>query len=309
MENLNDIFWNTVDRYYSLKHEDEEKNNSKCVICHRNGSSVFSIVVDKNRKLKIHCDNKNPCSIEIIIPPFSLLTKELTLQYERIESLQSKIIETKNGFIFGYMTEEETVETFQQLKTDLNKSITKSEQLFQLLIEIKPDEIKIEEYKKERNELIFMYKSLIAEYKTTKSAVALEKAILIHKDITIKNNEIMKLSYIHNNVEQEDGKYKLVQKELPIDSIEMIDLELVKNVDLQQYIQNDTTVIKNKPIILEPEKEPEEPEEFEEFEEPEVKPPKKANKRKTIKIKIVPDVSPDVPMTPDVQEELEPKKF
>ena len=302
MEGLNDTFWNAVDRYYSLKREDDEKENPKCVVCHRAGSSVFSIVADKNRKLTINCDNKNPCSIEIILPPFSLLTKELSLQYEKIVFLQNKIIEIKNGFIFGYMTEEETVETFQELKTDLNKRIVKSEQLFQLLVDIKPDEIKIDQYKKERNELIVMYKSLIAEYKMTKSPIHLERAITVYKDLTVKNNEIMKSSYIYNNVEQEDGKYKLIQRELPIDSIEMIDLELVKHTDLSKYIQDDTTINPRLAKFDEPE-EPEEPKELEELEEPEEPEPvikikkktktKKPEKRnKTIKIKIIPDTEP-----------------
>lgn len=301
MEGLNDTFWNTVNRYYSLKREDDEKDNPKCVICHGHGSSIFSIVTDKNRKLKIECDNKNPCSIEIILPPFSLLTKELSSQYERIEFLQNKIIEIKNEFIFGYITEEETVDTFQQLKTDLNKSIVRSEHLFQLLVDIKPDEIKIDEHKKERRELILLYKSLITEYKTTKSPIHLEKAITVYKDITAKNKEIMKSTYLYNNVEQDDGKYKLIQRELPIDSIEMIDLELVKNVDLQKYIQSDTT--QNKPLeeeLMDPEIEP----------EPKVtEKPKKTRKQKLIKIadkiqEIEPEIDPEIERE---IEEIEPK--
>lgn len=240
------LFWNTVNRYYSLKHEDDIKENTKCVICHGNSSAIFSIVSDKNRKLKIDCANKYPCNLEIIIPPFSLLTKELSRQYEMIETLQNKIIEIKNDFIFGYKTEEQTVETFQDLKMILNESITKSQHLFQLLVDIKPNESKINECKTERTELIVLYKSAIKEYKETKSTVTLEKGIEIYKGITVKNNEIMNLSYLYNNVEifqkKNEVEYKLVQRELPIDFIEMIDLELVKNVDLNKYVQNDTSV-------------------------------------------------------------------
>lgn len=247
MEDLNDVFWNTINRYYSLKEEDDKKENPKCVICYQNGDSVFSVIADGNRKLIATCKNKNPCNIEIIIPPFKLLTKELNTQTQKIETLQNKIIEIKNEFIFGFLTEEETVETFQQLKTNLNEAIAKSEQLFELLVSIKPDITKINEYKKERDELIALYKSSIAEYKSTKSLLILEKAIAIYKDILIKNDEIMKSSYIYNNVEQENGQYKLIQKELPIDFIEIIEGELVKSIKMNKYIQIDTT--RKKPIL------------------------------------------------------------
>jgi len=241
-------FWNAINRYYTLKREDNEKGNTKCVICHENSRAIFSTVVDENRKLKINCDNKNQCSLEIIIPPFSLLTKELSAQNKIIETLQNKIIEIKNEFIFGYTTEEETVESFQYLKKELNDTITKSQHLFQLLVDIKPDEDKINECKGERNALIAIYKLDISEYKKTRNPQTLEHAINIYKDITVKNKEIMKLSYIYSgveiiqkNVEHKNVEYKLMQKELTVDSIEIIDLELVKNVGMDKYVQNDTT--------------------------------------------------------------------
>jgi len=276
MEDLNDVFWNTVNRYYSLKEEDDKKDNPKCVICYQNGNSIFSVVADENRKLIATCKNKNPCNIEIIIPPFKLLTKELGVQTQKIETLQNKIIEIKNEFIFGFTTEEQTVETFQQLKTNLNEAITKSEQLFELLVSIKPDETKINEYKKQRDELIALYKSSITEYKTTKSMITLERAIAIYKDILSKNDEIMKSTYIYNNVEEENGQYKLIQKELPIDFIEIVEGELVKNIEMNKYIQVDTTRKKpvlDKSLILE---------EVEEEVEEEEESPK-------IKIKIIPE--------------------
>jgi hypothetical protein len=239
-------FWNAINRYYTLKREDNEKGNTKCIICHENGSAIFSTVVDENRKLKINCDNKNQCSLEIIIPPFSLLTKELSAQNKMIETLRDKIIEIKNEFIFGYTTEEQTVESFQYLKKELNDTITKSQHLFQLLVDIKPDEDKINECKGERNALIAIYKLDISEYKKTRNPLTLEHAINIYKDITVKNKEIMKLSYIYSGVEifqkNENVEYKLMQKELTVDSIEIIDLELVKNVGMDKYVQNDTTI-------------------------------------------------------------------
>jgi len=286
-----DKFWDSLNRYYSLKQEDNEKDNSKCVICHQNGSTIFSIEVDKNRKLKINCNNANSCSLEIIIPPFSLLTKELSLHYEMIETLQNKIIQIKNELIFGYATEEETVDTFRELKGRLNDTITRSQQLFQLLVEIKPDETKIDECKIQRHELISLYKSSIMEYKSTKSVIVLEKAIIIYKDIVSKNDEIMKLSYLYNSVEQINDQYKLIQRELPIDDIELIDLELVKRVNLNKYIQNDTT---NQPFkvykLLEPEifEDAEIFEEMPEFEDAEIEMPELEDSP-SIKIKIIPE--------------------
>ena len=286
MGDLNGVFWSTLNRYYSLKEDDDNKDNPKCVICHRKGSSVFSIEAEENRKLIATCENKHPCSIEIIIPPFRLLTKELNEQTKKIDALQNKIIEIKNDLIFGFLTEQETVQTFQQLKTELNEAIVKSEQLFQLLVDLKPDEMKIKEYKRERDELIALCKSSVAEYRTTGSIQFLERAINIHKDIMVKNAEIMKSSYIQNNVEEEKGQYKLIQRELPIDSIEIIDGELVKNADLNKYVQSDTVL---RPTVL-GELEHELGEEMEEEMEPVLKPDVDLESQ-GIKIKIVPDES------------------
>jgi hypothetical protein len=296
MEDSN-VFWSTLNRYYSLKEEDDNKENPKCVICHRNKSSTFSIVTDKNRKLVASCNNKNPCSIEIIIPPFSLLTKELNIQTQQIESLQNKIIEIKNEFIFGYSTEQQTVETFQQLKTNLNETILKSEKLFQLLVDIKPNEAEINEYKRERDELIALYKSTIVEYKTNKSIMTLERAITIYKDIKITNDKIMKSSYIYNNVEEEKGEYKLIQRELPIESIELIEDELVKNVGLNKYVQSDTVSNPRKKVLdvdVEPEFSEDENIELDPEELEELDPDNSDSEEfKPIKIKILPD-TPDI---------------
>uniref|UniRef100_A0A6C0HRN3 Uncharacterized protein n=1 Tax=viral metagenome TaxID=1070528 RepID=A0A6C0HRN3_9ZZZZ len=237
-------FWKIVQQYNSLKKQyNEEKERgviSKCVNCGRYVGSIFS---NNERILKAICgDAKNPCNlnIQVEMPPISVLTKVMRIENKNIDFLKNKIIEIKNDYIFGYATEEETVQIFKKLKDQLNKSITKSQKLFQLLIEIKPNMEEVDKLKVERDELIVAYKVLLNDYKTSRSVTILENAMILCKDISKLGTTIMKMTYMHNSVEKEEEENRLVQQ-IPIEFMEIIDTTLVKETEMKKYILNDKT--------------------------------------------------------------------
>jgi len=253
MDTLKD-FWRIVEQYYSLKKQYKDEREigaiSKCVNC---GRYVGTLFTNNERNLKAVCgDTKNPCNlnIQLKMPSISLITKEIREENKKIDFLKNKIIEIKNDYIFGYSTEEETVQIFKELKDELNKTITRSQKIFQLLVELKPNMEEIDKLKMEREELVIKYKVLINDYKTSRSATVLENAMVLCKDITTLGNDIMKMTYKHNSVEKGTNEFRLIQQ-LPLEYIELIDTTLVKESDMKKYILNDKTRMeaKNEPKI------------------------------------------------------------
>lgn len=240
----NSDFWKVVEQYYGLKKQYNEEGErgtiSKCINCSRHVGTIFS---QNDRLLKAVCgDKKNPCNlnIQVSMPSISVLSKDMRTENKRIEFLKNKIIEIKNDYIFGYTTEEETVEIFKKLKDELNATVVKSQKLFQIMVEIKPSMEEISKLKIDRDDLIMKYKLLINDYKTSRSTVVLDNAMVLCKEITELGNNIMKMSYPHNSVEKDESNFTLVQN-IPLENIEMIDTTLVQNSDMKIYILNDKT--------------------------------------------------------------------
>ena len=243
MNTLKD-FWNIVEQYYSFKKQYKDERElgaiSKCVNC---GRYVGTLFTNNDRLLKAVCgDTKNPCNlnIQLKMPPISYITKDMREENKKMDFLKNKIIEIKNDYIFGYTTEEETAQIFKQIKDDLNATITRSQKMFQLLIDLKPNMEEIDKLKTDREELIVKYKVLMNDYKISRSATVLENAMVLCKEITSLGSDIMKMTYKRNSVEKGKDDFRLIQ-ELPLEYVEIIDTTLVKDSDMKKYILNDKT--------------------------------------------------------------------
>jgi len=243
MNTLKD-FWNIVEQYYSFKKQYKDERElgaiSKCVNC---GRYVGTLFTNNERVLKAVCgDTKNPCNlnIQLKMPPISSITKDMREENKKMDFLKNKIIEIKNDYIFGYTTEEETAKIFKQLKDELNATITRSQKMFQLLLDLKPNMEEIDILKTDREELVIKYKVLMNDYKTSRSTLVLENAMVLCKEITTLGSDIMKMTYKNNRVEKEKDDFRLVQ-ELPLEYVEIIGTTLVKDSDMKKYILIDET--------------------------------------------------------------------
>lgn len=89
-----------------------------CIICKRNGGTIFSI---KNGILKAICGSDDPCELNIEINRgnfvnIRVLDQNLT---EDLEKIKTEIIKTKLDILFNYTNESDAIKKFNKLRPEL----------------------------------------------------------------------------------------------------------------------------------------------------------------------------------------------
>ena len=260
----------SVDNYYKLKSKYEEQINKikqnlhnnpklsirdkkklfnefkpKCISCQRPVGTIFSINYNENedfRSLLSFCgDRVNPCKLNINLKLDNVETIENYIKEldNSIQEDKNIIIKKKNELLFGYITTENAVNTFEDFKTDLNDSYELKNFLLELLIS-KTDN---EEKKKELNKILSEFYVTIQNISQDIKDANADNNIQLIED-TIRNNyvdllmskqgtsdnppqigileKIRNLKYAYNNVEYDEdtNKFHLVQKKTTIESLE-----------------------------------------------------------------------------------------
>lgn len=126
---------------------------NKCINCKRDVDMVF---LERNRKMMVKCgDIENPCKLNIDLDKGVLVSvdKEIQRIKQLVDNNISEIIRTKLDLLFNYIDEEKAVNDFDIKKKNFNENSKLLNTYRNLYNDIKDDEKKNDEVKKNMIEL------------------------------------------------------------------------------------------------------------------------------------------------------------
>ena len=166
-EKINNILKNIILKNKTLnlkqKREKYSKIKNNCISCNRPVGTVFK---NKDGILTAYCGSKQaPCGLSIIINrgKFIKINKLIDTNEDKIQCLKKDIICCKLNLLFGYQTEEYTINEFETLKEELTP-------LLQEIVNYKHKYISIIENLKNKDEIktqMDVYYDKIKEIKET----------------------------------------------------------------------------------------------------------------------------------------------
>lgn len=214
------------------KRTEYKKLKPKCVNCKRPVGSIFSNFYnpeENGRKLMAVCgDRMDPCPLNITInlgETTTYLNDSYSLEKEII-SLKNKIIKDKNDQIFGYISLEDAVKNFEDVKEDLNLTLSNYELVLENYMNVsdnkkKNDSIKIEQISIYQD--VQSIKDYISQYNSGENVQFIRDAVEIYvNQLTPKIENLNKLKFSYRDVvyDSDDDTYHFIQKQYTIDEIE-----------------------------------------------------------------------------------------
>lgn len=96
----------------------------KCVVCKKNGGMVFK---RENGIISVECGANEPCklNLKMKLAKFERYEKAIDEIKYKIEKVKSEIIKLKLDLLFGFQTEDYTMNKFENLSNTLSKKETK----------------------------------------------------------------------------------------------------------------------------------------------------------------------------------------
>ena len=246
-----------VDKYYEMKDQYETSINNekkkiiaipnlswkekrlkyselrpKCINCGRPVGSIFSCKENQDfeRILSAVCgDKENPCpfNIKINLAETNDLRELMKEDEENLMEYKKSIILDKNNFLFGYITSEEAVKKFEEIREKVVTSTENSQYFLTLFNVITYSSKKREELTKIQTELytnIENIKKMMSEYEKTQNKQFVTDAVDVYIDDMIPRlKKLMNGKYAKSYIDYEDdGTYKLVQLPNSIEELEFV---------------------------------------------------------------------------------------
>ena len=231
---------------YTTQQKKEKLRNlaPNCIICN---NPVGTIFLNQNRKLIAKCgataltsSNYEPCDLNIEIYKGNVETKDILYEEQQFNKniTTLSIIKLKLDLIFKYLSEEDTLEKFDQLLSEyeiesewvgtFTEELTKINNKFNNSTSIKT-------IVNENKEHFVFIKDAHKAYKETKDSFILKDIVEKYIDSIIPNLEKLRnLQYDYCDMETEDGiEFRLVKVESSISSMEHINDEPVVNSNVQ----------------------------------------------------------------------------
>ena len=244
VENLKDTI--KKNKSYTIEQKKEKLRNlaPNCIICNKPVGTLF---LNKDRKLIAKCgataltnSNYEACDLNIDIYKGMVDTKDVLYEAQRFNKNIStlSIIKLKLDLIFKYLSEEETLEKFDNLLSEyeiesewvgtFTEELTKINNKFNNSTSIK----KIVEENKEH--FIFI-KDAYKSYNETKDPIILKDIVEKYINSIIPNLERLRtLQYDYCEMETDDDiEFRLVMLENSISSMEHINDEPIVNSNVQ----------------------------------------------------------------------------
>ena len=96
----------------------------KCVVCKKNGGMVFK---RENGIISVECGANEPCklNLKMKLAKFEKYEKAIDELKYKIEKVKNEIIKLKLDLLFGFQTEDYTMNKFENLSNTLSKKETK----------------------------------------------------------------------------------------------------------------------------------------------------------------------------------------
>jgi len=209
------------------KHQKFEQIKKKCIICGKNGGTIFD---QKNNILIAKCGNQeNPCKLDIQLQKakYENITTYMNKFNKKINNNKIDTINTKLKFLFGFTSESSTIEDFNKLKQNLIDDVKIYQKLYQSYENIIYNDSKKQEITEKNNE-IFIYiqnlNELIKQFEESKDIIFLkESAELYLYKIKETADKVRNLKYIYNDIEHDDDKniHSLIQEEYTLSQLQV----------------------------------------------------------------------------------------
>lgn len=222
----------------------------KCIVCKRPVGNIFNIIKENdkdNRKFSAICgDLVSPCGFKYIVnvEDCNTYTENIDIFEKELSDLKNQVINYKNKQLFGYVSNEEVVEIFDNLKETITDSSTILEYFLNAYTNIVDNKTTNENISKLKMDIYNTYinniKISMNEFNKTNNVQFVRDAVDIYVNIlTPKLKELTKLQYSKSFVEynSDTNTYNLIQKKTDIGdieynySVEVLEENLTGNLD------------------------------------------------------------------------------
>ena len=226
---------------WNEKRSEFQKLKKKCINCKRPVGTIFSRNFNDDgysgfTTLSAVCgDRVKPCklNINLKIDKVDSLENNIKILDDSIKENKNIIIQKKNELLFGYITDEKAIDTFEEYKNILNETYDLKNYFLEILINRTDNEEKKKELKALLTEYYLIIKNIGQDVKDANE----DNNIQLIED-TIRNNyvdllmnkpghigkleKIRNLKYMYCNVEYDEdtNEYHLIQKKNTIESLE-----------------------------------------------------------------------------------------
>lgn len=216
-----------------------KKLKPKCVNCKRPVGSIFTITHDSSksqetRLLRATCgDRVNPCNFNININPgsYNNIITDLKKEETDLKKYKMKIIDEKNKLLFGYISTEDAVTHFEEIKGDIGSSSELLEFYYKEYNNVFDNEEKKNELKQLLSSsylFINQIKDSIRNYEKTNNTQYCQDAVTMYvTQLKPILEQIMNLKYSASFVDYDNktGIYSLIQQKYTIKNIETMNDE------------------------------------------------------------------------------------
>ncbi len=214
----------------------------KCINCNKPVGTLF---LNQNRKLVAKCgatkltnSQYKPCNLNIDIDKGKVERKDILYesQKENINISTLTIIKLKLDLIFKYLSEEETLEKFDEIISEYESESEWINTLTQEMIQITnklSNKPRIQAIKHENEQHFTFMKNSLETYKETNEPNILTDILQTYVNNIVPNiHELRQLQYDYYTIETEDDKeYKLIRR--------------VNNISSMEHVVEDAQVISN----------------------------------------------------------------
>jgi len=208
------------------------KLKQKCINCKRPVGTIFSTKKDNaefDRHLIAICgDRTDPCplNIDLNVGFMINIVDSIHTDEKDIENYKKDIINKKNDLLFGYISSEEAVKEFDEIKENISALASTYEYTVKLYLNIVDNKEKKTELKKTQSELFLQisnFKKIIDNYEKSADTQFISDAIELYIQAILPNAiKIRDLMYEYSAVEynEDDNIYSLIQKSVTLEQLE-----------------------------------------------------------------------------------------
>ena len=273
------------DLSWKEKRLEYKKLKPKCINCKRPVGSIFTITHDSNKSyepriLRATCgDRVNPCNFNININPgsYNNIVADLKKEEADLKKYKLNIINEKNKLLFGYISTEDAVDHFEEIKRDIGSSSEVLDYYYKEYNNVFDNEEKKSELKQLLSSsylFINQIKDAIKKYEKTHNVQYCQDAVTMYvKQLKPILDQIMDLKYSASFVDYDSktGIYSLIQQKYTIKNTESVNDEpkvinyekgvAVVPQNMTKKVRDEHTIKKNvtkkKSLLIEEDSEPE----------------------------------------------------
>ena len=196
----------------------------KCINCNRPVGSLFS---NEGRTYFARCgDAKNPCNLDIRIfaGEFGMMDKLLRDFQQDIQEKKEDIIKQKLDTLFNYIGEREAIVLFKKQLEEYTEVNMFLKELIDVHTNMYFNEERREKMQKKMEFIVKIqerFNELIEKYKKTDNREILKDAMTIYvNEIQPEMKNLQMIKYETMEINKEDGKYVMFQKEYRLSSLD-----------------------------------------------------------------------------------------